>query len=63
MRALKIKSDDVEAFNNKGVTLFNLSKYDESIQWYDKVLKINPDYEVAIKNKQLAQTKLGKDKG
>ena len=36
-------SNNVDAWNNKGVALDNLGRYQEAIEYYDKALEIDPD--------------------
>ena len=45
---------------NKGLALGNLGKYQEAIEWYDKALKIDPNYVDALNNKGIALNNLGK---
>ena len=40
--------------NNKGVALDELSKHQEAITWYDKVLAIDENSTYAMNNKGLA---------
>ena len=39
-KVLTIDPSNVNALNNKAIALKNLQKYDEAIQYYDKVLCI-----------------------
>lgn len=41
---MKIRPSNAGTWNNKGVVLKNLGKYNEAIQSYDKVLEIDPNY-------------------
>jgi len=45
---------------NKGDALVKLGKYNESIQYFDKALAINPNYPVSLLDKGSALNKLGK---
>ena len=36
-KALRIKPDDAVALNNKGSALYNLGKYNEAIEYFDKL--------------------------
>ncbi|PWR74367.1 tetratricopeptide repeat protein [Methanospirillum lacunae] len=47
-------------WNNKGVTLSRLGKYDEAIKAYDQALQIDPEYTSAWNNKGVVLSKLGK---
>jgi tetratricopeptide (TPR) repeat protein len=51
--------DDIDYFCNMGFDLYVQDKYDEAIEWYDKALKIRPDYLKALKGRQLSVEKLG----
>ncbi|MEM2900606.1 MAG: tetratricopeptide repeat protein, partial [Thermoplasmata archaeon] len=42
-KAIELKPDSEEAWNNKGNTLRKLGKNKEAIDCYDAVLRINPD--------------------
>ncbi len=42
------------AWNNKGIALKDLGKYEEAIQAYDKAIEIKPDYHLAWNNKGIA---------
>ena len=53
IKLLAIKPDYVDALNNKGWTLSKIKKYNEAIECYDKALRINPDKELALNNKEL----------
>ena len=49
-----IDPSNVNALNNKGIALKNLKRYDESIQYYDKILAIDPSNVNALNNKAIA---------
>ncbi len=54
--ALKIKPDNHEALNNKGIALDELGQYEEAIAAYDAALKIKPDFpEALIQQRQCAR--------
>ena len=53
-------SDVVTSFNNKGMSLNSLSKFNESITFFDKVLAIDPNNIVALTQKANAFGGLGK---
>ena len=46
-KAVQIKPDFHEAWNNRGIALRNLGRYEESIDSFDKALQIKPDYHQA----------------
>jgi len=53
--------DDADAWNNKGVSLAQLGKYEEAIKYYDKAIEIKPDFANAWFNKGNSLVKLGKE--
>jgi tetratricopeptide (TPR) repeat protein/TM2 domain-containing membrane protein YozV len=57
-----IYDNSVTAFNDKGVALAKLGKYNESILFFDKALAINPNDVYALNNKNSALVSLGKTK-
>ncbi|MBC6424372.1 MAG: tetratricopeptide repeat protein, partial [Hormoscilla sp. SP12CHS1] len=42
-KAIEIKPDDYEAWNNRGKALYQLSRYDEALASYDKAIEIKRD--------------------
>jgi tetratricopeptide (TPR) repeat protein len=60
--ALNEYSQEVDALNEKGVALYNHGKYSEAIEYYDKILKIDPNNESARYNRFLAIQYLSKVK-
>ena len=46
-------------YTTKALALDNLGNYSEAIQYYDKVLAINPKYTNALYNKGVALDNLG----
>ncbi|MBD2474634.1 tetratricopeptide repeat protein [Anabaena sp. FACHB-83] len=53
-KALEIKPDDHDAWNNRGIALWNLGRYEEAIAAYDKALEIKPDDHDAWYNRGIA---------
>lgn len=49
--ALKIKPDNHEAWNKRGLALENLGRIEEAMSSYDEALKIKPNYDDAWYNK------------
>jgi tetratricopeptide (TPR) repeat protein len=49
-----------EDWFNKGVTLYNESKYDEAIKAYDEAIRLAPNLIEAWNNKGMALDALGK---
>ena len=41
----------LNALNNKGVVLSRLNKIDESLECYEKAINLNPNYMLAVINK------------
>jgi tetratricopeptide (TPR) repeat protein len=48
---LSIDPNYVDAWNQKGLSLDALGKYKEAIECFNKVLSIDPNNDIAIKNK------------
>ena len=59
-KALEIKPDLHEAWNNRGIALRNLGRVEEEIASYDKALKIKPDLHEAWNNRGIALGNLGR---
>lgn len=47
-------------WNNKGCSLNNFESYDEALPYFDKTLKIDPNFEDARSNKGLNIFNLGR---
>ncbi len=54
-------SDEVQSLFTKGAALHNQGKYQETIDYYDQVLKMDSDYIPAKSNKQIALEKKNKN--
>jgi tetratricopeptide (TPR) repeat protein len=54
------KTNEKVLWNDKGFTLAGLGRYQEAIQSYENVLKIDPNYDVTLNNKGLSLYRLGK---
>lgn len=50
-KVLEIDPNHVSAWNNKGIILSRLKRFEESIICYDKAIEINPEYANAWYNK------------
>ena len=50
-KALEIETQDADAYNNKGLSLYNLGDHSEAIACYDKALEIEPRFACAYNNK------------
>ena len=59
-KALAIKPDYAEAYNNMGITLKDQGKLEEAIEAYNKALAIKPDYAEAYNNMGNALKEQGK---
>ncbi|MEK6831215.1 MAG: tetratricopeptide repeat protein, partial [Thermoproteota archaeon] len=59
-QAIKLDPKYREAWNNKGVALFNLGKYEVAIRVYDQAIKLDPNDADVWHNKGIALEKLGK---
>ncbi|MFM7856036.1 MAG: tetratricopeptide repeat protein, partial [Pseudanabaena sp.] len=46
------------AWNNKGASLFHLERYEEALESFDYAIRINPDSELAQRNRDLALDRL-----
>ena len=59
-KALQLKPDFAEAYNNRGNTLQKLGRSNDALDSYDKALQINPRYTEAHNNQGLALHELGR---
>ena len=59
-KAIEINSQNSIAWNNKGLTLSSLGKYNEAIKAYDKAIEINPQDSAAWYNKAVTLNRLNK---
>ena len=59
-KAVEFKPDDHQAWNNRGVALFNLGRYEEAIASFDKVVEFKPDLHEAWNNRGNALDDLGR---
>ncbi|MGD1906737.1 MAG: tetratricopeptide repeat protein [Leptolyngbyaceae cyanobacterium] len=55
---MEIKPNDHEAWNNRGIFLQKLRRYEAAIASYDKALAIKPGYEIAKENRRITVRKL-----
>jgi tetratricopeptide (TPR) repeat protein len=56
--ALNIRPNDDTAWNNRGVALGSLERYEEAIASYNRTLELRPDYDEAWINRGLSYLKL-----
>lgn len=45
--------------NNLSICYISIGKYEESIEWLDKIISLEKDYHLAYYNKGVALDKLG----
>ncbi|MFM8244383.1 MAG: tetratricopeptide repeat protein, partial [Candidatus Fonsibacter sp.] len=50
-RAIKLKPDFAEAWNNKGLIFHNLNRYNEALSRYDRTIQLKPDFAETWYNK------------
>jgi TonB family protein len=50
-RAIRLKSDDAEAFNNRRTAYTRKKDYDRAIQDYNEAIRLKPDYAEAFNNR------------
>src|SRR5262249_15491186 len=53
-KALEIKPNDADAFNNRGIALRELKRSDEALASFDKAIALKPDYADAFNNRGIA---------
>ncbi|HEX5457968.1 MAG TPA: tetratricopeptide repeat protein [Candidatus Nitrosotalea sp.] len=58
-KALELDPNHVSAWNNKGIVLSRLKRFEESISCYDKAIELNPIYANAWYNKANALRNFG----
>ncbi|OCQ89762.1 prenyltransferase [Nostoc sp. MBR 210] len=59
-KALEIKPDKHEAWNNRGIALRNLGRNEEAVASFDKALEIQPDDAIAWYSRGIALKNLGR---
>ena len=57
-KAIEIKPDYADAWNNKGAALYKLDRPDEALKAFEKAIEIKPDYADAWYNKGITLCKL-----
>ena len=57
--AIKLDPDYVEAYNNRGVSYYDLENYKDAIADYNKVIQLNPNYATAYNNRGLIYEDIG----
>ena len=61
-KSLEVNPDDIKSWNNKGVELMNIRRFQWAMECFDKVLELEPDDSAALHNKGVILTKLSKHK-
>ncbi len=61
-KAIQLKLDYAEAYNNRGEAKDRLFQYNEAIKDFDKVIQLKPDHYIAYCNRGLAKEMLGQNK-
>ena len=51
---------NIDTLYNKGNAFVNLGRYNDAIEWYNRVLATNPDYHDALINKGVLIFNLGR---
>ena len=59
-KALELKPDIVEAYNNRGVAKKNLGRYEAALTDYDEAIRLKPDMVEAYNNRGVAKKNLGR---
>ena len=59
IKAISLKPDDAEIYNNMGIVLAELDKLEEAIEVYNKALLLKPDFAEAYNNMGIALKKKG----
>jgi tetratricopeptide (TPR) repeat protein len=55
---LENKYNSIETILNKGIVLRNLSRFEESVQYFDQVLKLEPNNKFALKLLEYVKSKI-----
>ncbi len=53
-------AETAEEFNNKGIDLYSMGRYDDAIKYFNRALEIDPSYIKALSNKGVVLNKLGR---
>jgi cytochrome c-type biogenesis protein CcmH/NrfG len=54
-RVLALEPSNINALLYKGLSLYNLERYNEAVAYYDRVLEIDPNNINATKEKEIIQ--------
>lgn len=56
--AIMLKKDFPEAWNNRGVCFLRIGHFQEAFRSINEALRLNPNYKIAIENKQIVLREL-----
>ena len=59
-KAIELKPDFADAWNNRGVALDKLGRHEEALEAFDKAIELKPDYSDAWNNRGVTLGKLGR---
>ena len=59
-RAIRLKPDYAEAYNNRGFVKDDLDQYEEAIADYDEAIRLKSEYAEAYNNRGVAKSNLGR---
>ena len=59
-KAIELKPDSAEAYNNRGVAKINLGHYEAALADYDQAIRLKPAYVMAYTNRGGAKNELGR---
>jgi tetratricopeptide (TPR) repeat protein len=59
-KAIELKPDFLNAWNNRGTALYDLGRYEEAISNCNKAIELKPDYHIAWHNRGIALKALGR---
>ena len=57
-RSLELKPDNLDALNNRGMTLDELKRYEEALKDYSHALELRPDFPEVLNNRGVALAKM-----
>ena len=57
-RSLELKPDNLDALNNRGMTLDELKRYEEALKDYSRALELRPDFPEVLNNRGIILRKL-----
>lgn len=60
--AEQLSSEEINFLYDKGIFFFCAGKYEEAIEWFDKIIAMNPTSKIALSYKGLALVKLNRQR-